>query len=101
MTVKIDENTGLPELPAGHYWHVRKAAIKDWHHIEIRQGWIFPFSRVREYRIETSMLTEQNLKQSARAVFDDFEFIKARRITAKSLRGSYPPKTLNKQKDTV
>jgi hypothetical protein len=99
--VNIDPASGLPELPKGHYWHVREAYTAGWHRVEIRKGWVYPFSSVIEYKLLSASLTEDTLLDMSIQVYREFQSARvAVADPGKALRGSYPPKTI-KKKDTV
>ncbi len=93
----IDENTGLPSLPEGYFWHVRKDLEGDYH-VTIRRGWHYLLSyKVEGLWIVREPLTRNNVSYKAQRVYDKWQTRVANKSVDKELTGSYPPKTLNKK----
>lgn len=95
----IDPNTGLPELPPGHFWRI----TEDWLFWEIkikrRRGWLtFTVSSGTIHRHEDpgwtiySATFEEYLQGAARDLHH--KTFRAPAIASKYL-GDYPPKSLN------
>jgi hypothetical protein len=93
----IDENTGLPALPEGYFWNVRKDLEGDYH-VTIRRGWHYLLS----YKVQGSFiirrpLTKESLSEKAKYVYGKWQDRVRVRESDDSLTGSYPPKSLNKK----
>lgn len=91
--IKTDSTTGLPELPQGHFWRVKKS-IGPFADVQlIKKVWIF--NRVVEwtslYRYE---LTPSEIRSCADFILR-YKNPFGSRTGDTSLYGDYPPKKLN------
>lgn len=93
--LEIDDATGLPALPEGHFWRVRKAFLaSEYTEVQIRQRGRIGSRRVVYVTTETALLTghEHLLRIAAQAAW---RFRKSLPLKPDlELFGDYPPKKL-------
>jgi len=99
--MEIDERTGLPKLPDWHFWHVGRRDRAGDYRFSLRVGWTRWFSSELSHAWIYDRLTEDKIRSKAESLYVDWEKKTAHAKEAARLVGSYPPKTLNKKKDTV
>lgn len=90
MTVEIDETTGLPVLPDGEFWRVRKYTKDSLQVQRRRRRWLG--SKLVDYELaltspDYSGSVEGRIAEAAREVLS--------RPNVRHLIGDYPPKRLN------
>lgn len=91
----IDDATGLPAIPANHFWRVTRVAFGFWE-VQLRERRKFWFSKKLESRIrslgETPIREEWILDGAAYSLNQYMK--RDTRHSNKSLFGDYPPKKL-------
>lgn len=116
--MKIDERTGLPELPKGYFWRVFEDEHLGYAHLAIRkrygiiswtvmssviQGPFRPSSVDATYmggvHLSINQVDDAALQYSAKRLYrtwkDKLDLLAEREAARKKYVGDYPPKTLN------
>ena len=100
----IDEETGLPELPEGYYWHVRKSGLgSPYAYITIRKDKLvwglfrLPYQYIETICKQTEITTVDGLRAQINRAWRLYGGEFSQLITpgqAINPYGSYPPKKL-------
>lgn len=93
----IDPATGLPQLPEGYFWRVRKDTFfRQYSYIEIRKpGRLFGSKIVVQATRHTEDIDEQEIRTFADMLSEELEEkLNPKPRTEKNLFGDYPPKKL-------
>lgn len=96
---EMDDETGLPKPPEGHFWRVKKGYSGYWR-VELRLN-VLSFSKVVESRtfgFDAHAVTKENILDGAGHVLTR---IRERGYLKSDLRllGDYPPKSLTHQSE--
>lgn len=88
---KIDDRTGLPELPKGYFWRVTRGFCSEYVEVQIRKRVLFVFSRTVTYSTQNkARLNPYSLRSTAIHALRDFN----PESDWKKYVGDYPPKKL-------
>jgi hypothetical protein len=93
LTLKIDENTGLPELPEGHFWRVL-VRYGVHYRIQIREEVKILGFKLGSCEVGEQVMLELTPNETSRRARELYHKIYMGK-DQKSLLGDYPPKSLN------
>lgn len=107
--MKIDERTGLPELPKGYFWRVFEEEYYGYAHLAIRKrygiiSWTVMSSVIQTtyaggVHLSINQVDDAALQSSAKRLYrmwrDKLDLLAEREAARKKYVGDYPPKTLN------
>jgi hypothetical protein len=94
---EIDPNTGLPALPEGYFWRVKKSGNK-YGYVRLMLRHKFWFATEQENRIFVlNGYTKERLLSDTWAVLREFDFAAAKSYVP--LLGDYPPKSIADEDD--
>jgi hypothetical protein len=88
--IKINDETGLPDLPEGHFWRFTEGTL--FYKCELRKKWKFLGIPVSSLLAQKTMngLNEEVMVRAATLIMEDREDY----MKAESLLGDYPPKKI-------
>lgn len=93
----IDPNTGMPEVPEGYFWRVKKSLLTGdtFTDVELRVKWFFMSYVVASHPIYNSHVSAQSILEAAEYIMLYSAWSERRRgETKEHLYGDYPPNKL-------
>jgi hypothetical protein len=94
---KTDPLTGLPEVPEGYFWQVKKAGIDDWLRLYLKKKLFWGLSCEVEWTVVQPPFTPETFYDEALHILEEWDpkmKKQADEDQGRAYLGKYPPKNI-------